>query len=152
MGDTLHKMEVKIEGDSSGFKKEMESSRQEVKRGVEAIQKETEKMKNPFRNLASSKTLSSVRASMKKIKDSFASFSLKDKTKEFQIKAGIKVPTEEYKNVISDIDKVQAKLDRYYERRDKGKDGSIAESFMVFRIISHCGSIVLCCNESGIRL
>ena len=32
------------------------------------------------------------------------------------------------------------------------KDGSIAESFMVFRIISHCGSIVLCCNESGIRL
>ena len=76
MGDTLHKMEVKIEGDSSGLKKEMESSRQEVKRGVEAIQKETEKMKNPFRNLASSKTLSSVRASMKKIKDSFASFSL----------------------------------------------------------------------------
>lgn len=73
MGDTLHKMEVKIEGDSSGLKKEMESSRQEVKRGVEAIQKETEKMKNPFRNLASSKTLSSVRASMKKIKDSFAS-------------------------------------------------------------------------------
>lgn len=56
MGDTLHKMEVKIEGDSSGLKKEMESSRQEVKRGVEAIQKETEKMKNPFRNLASSKT------------------------------------------------------------------------------------------------
>lgn len=121
MGDTLHKMEVKIEGDSSGLKKEMESSRQEVKRGVEAIQKETEKMKNPFRNLASSKTLSSVRASMKKIKDSFASFSLKDKTKEFQIKAGIKVPTEEYKNVISDIDKVQAKLDRYYERRDKAE-------------------------------
>nr|DAM50828.1 MAG TPA: hypothetical protein [Caudoviricetes sp.] len=121
MGDTLHKMEVKIEGDSSGLKKEMESSRQEVKRGVEAIQKETEKMKNPFRNLASSKTLSSVRASMKKIKDSFASFSLKDRTKEFQIKAGIKVPTEEYKNVISDIDKVQAKLDRYYERRDKAE-------------------------------
>lgn len=121
MGDTLHKIEVKIEGDSSGLKKEMESSRQEVKRGVEAIQKETEKMKNPFRNLASSKTLSSVRASMKKIKDSFASFSLKDRTKEFQIKAGIKVPTEEYKNVISDIDKVQAKLDRYYERRDKAE-------------------------------
>lgn len=121
MGDTLHKMEVKIEGDSSGLKKEMESSRQEVKRGVEAIQKETEKMKNPFRNLASSKTLSSVRASMKKIKDSFASFSLKDRTKEFQIKAGIKVPTEEYKNVISYIDKVQAKLDRYYERRDKAE-------------------------------
>lgn len=121
MGDTLHKMKVKIEGDSSGLKKEMESSRQEVKRGVEAIQKETEKMKNPFRNLASSKTLSSVRASMKKIKDSFASFSLKDRTKEFQIKAGIKVPTEEYKNVISDIDKVQAKLDRYYERRDKAE-------------------------------
>lgn len=121
MGDTLHKMKVKIEGDSSGLKKEMESSRQEVKRGVEAIQKETEKMKNPFRNLASSKTLSSVRASMKKIKDSFASFSLKDRTKELQIKAGIKVPTEEYKNVISDIDKVQAKLDRYYERRDKAE-------------------------------
>ncbi len=121
MGDTLHKMQVKIEGDSSPLKKELESSRQEVKRGVEAIQKETEKMKNPFRNLTGSKTVESVRASMRKIKASFESFSLKDKTKEFQIKAGIKVPTEEYKNVISDIDKVQAKLDRYYERRDKAE-------------------------------
>ena len=119
MGDTLHKMQVKIEGDASPLKKELESSRQEVKRGVEAIQKETEKMKNPFRNLVGNKTIESVRASMSKIKASFESFSLKDKTKEFQIKAGIKIPTEEYQEITRQLEKVQSTLDRYYERRDK---------------------------------
>lgn len=45
MGDTLHKMQVKIEGDASSLKKELESTSQATKRSTEIIQKEIEKIK-----------------------------------------------------------------------------------------------------------
>ena len=44
MGDTLHKMQVKIEGDASSLKKELESTSQATKRSTEIIQKEIEKI------------------------------------------------------------------------------------------------------------
>ena len=49
MGDTLHKMQVIIEATTEPLKKGMENSRREVKKSVEEIQKETEKVKNPFK-------------------------------------------------------------------------------------------------------
>lgn len=137
MGKTLEKLQVVITGDATPFKKELESIRRETRRGMETVQKETEKMKNPFRNLAGSKTIDSVRNSMKKIKDSFSSFSLKDKTKEFQIKSGIKVPTEEYKTTNAEIKKMQARLDRYYERRSKMEDLGVNKESMSWRSLAY---------------
>lgn len=51
MGDTLHKMQVIIEATTEPLKKGMENSRREVKKSVEEIQKETEKVKNPFKGI-----------------------------------------------------------------------------------------------------
>lgn len=51
MGDTLHKMQVIIEATTEPLKKGMENSRREVKKSVEEIQKETEKVKNPFKGM-----------------------------------------------------------------------------------------------------
>lgn len=51
MGDTLHKMQVIIEATTEPLKKGMENSRREVKKSVEEIQKETEKIKNPFKGI-----------------------------------------------------------------------------------------------------
>lgn len=45
MGDTLHKMQVIIEATTEPLKKGMENSRREVKKSVEEIQKETEKVR-----------------------------------------------------------------------------------------------------------
>lgn len=53
MGDTLHKMQVIIEATTEPLKKGMENSRREVKKSVEEIQKETEKVKNPFKGMES---------------------------------------------------------------------------------------------------
>lgn len=95
MGDTLHKMQVIIEATTEPLKKGMENSRREVKKSVEEIQKETEKIKNPFKGMES-KALQPVRNTLNKIREMLS----RNPVKNFQIKAGIKVPTEEYGLVV----------------------------------------------------
>ena len=110
MGDTLHKMQVVIEATTKPLKKEMEEGQREVKKTVNEIQKETEKIKNPFRGMES-KALQPVRNTLNKIREMIG----KNPVKNFQIKAGIKVPTEEYQQLNSTIQKTQAQLNKYYE-------------------------------------
>lgn len=96
MGKDLEKLKVTIEGDVSPLKKELNSGRREV-----------------------SRTLDSIRSSIKKIKSLTSNFSLKGKIKDIQIKAGFKIPTEEYKEISANVQKAEDTLNRYYERRDK---------------------------------
>lgn len=96
MGKDLEKLKVTIEGDTSPLKKELNSGRREV-----------------------SRTLDSIKSSIKKIKSLTSNFSLKGKIKDIQIKAGFKIPTEEYKEISANVQKAEATLNRYYERRDK---------------------------------
>lgn len=114
MGDTLHKMQVIIEATTSPLKKEMENGRKEVKKSADAIQKETERIKNPFRGMES-KALQPVRNAMNKIREILG----KNPVKNFQIKAGIKVPTEEYQQLQEKILKVQKLLDGLQEKKQK---------------------------------
>lgn len=132
MGDTLHKMQVIIEATTSPLKKEMENSRREVKKSVEEIQKETEKVKNPFKGMES-KALQPVRNILNKIREMLS----RNPVKNFQIKAGIKVPTEEYQQLNSTIQKTQAQLNKYYERRDKMSDLGVDQESMSWRSLAY---------------
>ena len=132
MGDTLHKMQVIIEATTSPLKKEMENSRREVKKSVEEIQKETEKVKNPFKGMES-KALQPVRNTLNKIREMLS----RNPVKNFQIKAGIKVPTEEYQQLNSTIQKTQAQLNKYYERRDKMSDLGVDQESMSWRSLAY---------------
>ena len=119
MGEDLAKLKVTIEADTSPLKKELDKSRQEVKKSTDAIRQETDKIKNPFQNLGSDKILGPIRNMTQKIKKALSSVSLKDAVKNYQVKAGFKVETNDYKLVKSEIEKAQAALNRYYEKRDK---------------------------------
>lgn len=130
MGDTLHKMQVIIEATTEPLKKGMENSRREVKKSVEEIQKETEKIKNPFKGMES-KALQPVRNTLNKIREMLS----RNPVKNFQIKAGIKVPTEEYQQLNSTIQKTQTQLNKYYERRDKMSDLGVDQESMSWRTI-----------------
>lgn len=132
MGDTLHKMQVIIEATTSPLKKEMENGRKEVKKSVDAIQKETERIKNPFRGMEN-KALQPVKNAMNKIREILG----KNPVKNFQIKAGIKVPTEEYQQLSTTIQKMQAKLDQYYERRDKMEDLGVDKESKSWRSLAY---------------
>lgn len=114
MGDTLHKMQVIIEATTSPLKKEMENSRREVKKSVEEIQKETEKVKNPFKGMES-KALQPVRNTLNKIREMLS----RNPVKNFQIKAGIKVPTEEYAELQKNLSKAQQSLEKLQEKQHK---------------------------------
>ena len=89
MSEDLKKMKVTIEGDAKSLKKELGSARAEVK-------KVTDVFKNAFK-LDESQALRSVRSTMQKVKAVVSSVTpklgFKGKMQEFQIKAGIKVPT-----------------------------------------------------------
>lgn len=132
MGDTLHKMQVVIEATTEPLKKGMENSRREVKKSVEEIQKETEKVKNPFEGMES-KVLQPVRNTLNKIREMIG----KNPVKNFQIKAGIKVPTEEYQQLNSTIRKTQNQLYKYYERRDKMSDLGVNQESMSWRSLAY---------------
>lgn len=114
MGDTLHKMQVIIEATTEPLKKGMENSRREVKKSVEEIQKETEKVKNPFKGMES-KALQPVRNTLNKIREMLS----RNPVKNFQIKAGIKVPTEEYQQLQEKTMKAQKLLDGLREKKKK---------------------------------
>lgn len=132
MGDTLHKMQVVIEATTKPLKKEMEEGQREVKKTVNEIQKETEKIKNPFRGMES-KALQPVRNTLNKIREMIG----KNPVKNFQIKAGIKVPTEEYQQLNSTIKKTQAQLDKYYERRDKMSELGVNQESMSWKSLAY---------------
>lgn len=114
MGDTLHKMQVIIEATTKPLKKEMEEGQREVKKTVNEIQKETEKIKNPFRGVES-KALQPVRNTLNKIREMIG----KNPVKNFQIKAGIKVPTEEYAELQENLSKAQQSLEKLQEKQRK---------------------------------
>lgn len=114
MGDTLHKMQVVIEATTKPLKKEMEEGQREVKKTVNEIQKETEKIKNPFRGMES-KALQPVRNTLNKIREMLS----RNLIKNFQIKAGIKVPTEEYQQLQEKTMKAQKLLDGLQEKKQK---------------------------------
>ena len=114
MGDTLHKMQVIIEATTEPLKKGMENSRREVKKSVEEIQKETEKIKNPFKGMES-KALQPVRNTLNKIREMLS----RNPVKNFQIKAGIKVPTEEYAELQKNLSKAQQSLEKLQEKQHK---------------------------------
>lgn len=114
MGDTLHKMQVIIEATTEPLKKGMENSRREVKKSVEEIQKETEKVKNPFKGMES-KALQPVRNTLNKIREMLS----RNPVKNFQIKAGIKVPTEEYAELQKNLSKAQQSLEKLQEKQNK---------------------------------
>lgn len=114
MGDTLHKMQVIIEATTEPLKKGMENSRREVKKSVEEIQKETEEVKNPFKGMES-KVLQPVRNTLNKIREMLS----RNPVKNFQIKAGIKVPTEEYAELQKSLSKAQQSLEKLQEKQHK---------------------------------
>ena len=133
MSEDLAKLKVTIEGDSKSFKREMSQSEAEAKRASDAIKKAMSginfKSKLGKEELAAGnllkKTLSDIKSGglPQSVRDS-----MKDYVKQAQLAAGIKVHTDEYKNLSSDIDaaeKALSKLEREQQRlsilgEDKG--------------------------------
>lgn len=108
MSDTLHTLKVIIEANTSKFKKATSEIMGQTKKMVSSVNAQTKGIKGV--DIANGKEMSQIRNIQKKFKDM---------VKQFQVKAGIKVETDDYKKVKQDIESAEKVLDRYYEKRDK---------------------------------
>ena len=117
MGDTLAKLKVILEASTASYKKEMKEAQKVSKDVSDSVQAETSKIKQAINAGNVTEPVKKQLSMMQKLKRSLTAF---------QLKNGIKAPTEDYmkavqdirtyRHAISDTEKV---LDKYYAKRDK---------------------------------
>ena len=135
MGDTLHRMQVIIEGKNSKFKQSAKESTKDTKKMVSDINGELGKIKNPMKSMMQDdKSMQGIRNMQSMIRGMFKDMKsglipkeitkgVKEYVKEAQVAAGIKVYTDDYLRLQDDISNTGKELSKL---RDKlsGMDDS----------------------------
>nr|WP_288974988.1 hypothetical protein [uncultured Blautia sp.] len=121
MGDTLEKLNVIIEGTVAPYKKALNEAKSATKEATESMEKDLKKFKNPLSGFGASGAMKKIQEMQSGIKKAMSAVTggIKGKVKGFQVDAGIKEYTDEFKVVENNIQKAIATRDKFYERRDK---------------------------------
>lgn len=144
MSDFLHKLRVIIEGDSSSLNKESKKAVDIAKKAVNDINS-TVKNVGQIKNVVDEKsTISQIRNTNNMIKKSFSDAlsgklmkglagEVKNYAKEAQLAAGVKVYSDEYKLLCSDIEKTESQLSKLTSSKEKmeasGKSKTVSQEF-----------------------
>ena len=99
MSETLHKLQVVIEGNSSKLTQATREAMQETRRMTNGINAELKKISSPFAGMRSNPAREITRG-------------IRDMMKQMQIAAGMKVYTDDYKKVCKDISDTEKELDK----------------------------------------
>lgn len=99
MSETLHKLQVVIEGNSSKLTQATREAMQETRRMTSGINAELKKISSPFAGMKSNPAREITRG-------------IRDMMKQMQIAAGMKVYTDDYKKVCKDISDTEKELDK----------------------------------------
>ena len=99
MSETLHKLQVVIEGNSSKLTQATREAMQETRRMTNGINAELKKISSPFAVMKSNPAREITRG-------------IRDMMKQMQIAAGMKVYTDDYKKVRKDISDTEKELDK----------------------------------------
>lgn len=121
MGDVLETLKVEIRGTIEPYKKALNEAKSATKEAADSMDRDLKKFKNPLSAFSSSGVMKKIRDMQEGIKRAMSSVpgGAKGKIKDFQLSSGIKVQTDEFKAVEADIQRADATLQKYYERRDK---------------------------------
>lgn len=99
MNETLHKLQVVIEGNSAKLAQATREAMQETRRMTSGINAELKKISSPFAGMKSNPAREITRG-------------IRDMMKQMQIAAGMKVYTDDYKKVCKDISDTEKELDK----------------------------------------
>ena len=99
MSETLHKLQVVIEGNSSKLTQATREAMQETRRMTSGINAELKKISSPFAGMKSNPAREITRG-------------IRDMMKQMQVAAGMKVYTDDYKKVCKDISDIEKELDK----------------------------------------
>ena len=144
MSDSLHKLRVIIEGDSSSLNKESKKAVDIAKKAVNDINSTTKNI-NQVKSVVDEKSIvSQIRNTNNMIKKSFSDAlsgklmkglagEVKNYAKEAQLAAGVKVYSDEYKLLCSDIEKTESQLSKLTASKEKmeasGKSKIVSQEF-----------------------
>jgi hypothetical protein len=99
VSETLHKLQVVIEGNSSKLTQATREAMQETRRMTSGINAELKKISSPFAGMKSNPAREITRG-------------IRDMMKQMQVAAGMKVYTDDYKKVCKDISDTEKELDK----------------------------------------
>ena len=116
MSDTLAKLKVILEASTSSYKKEMEKTKKVTKEVGDSIQSETAKVKQAMK-------MDSATESVKKQVSVFQK--MKQAITKYQVKAGIKVPTQDFQELQSGIKKAEKELSTLMMKQNKTHNGKL---------------------------
>nr|DAR27087.1 MAG TPA: minor tail protein [Caudoviricetes sp.] len=110
MGDTLAKLKVILEASTSSYKKEMEKAQKVTKSVSDSVKSETSKVKQAMK-------MDDATESVKKQVSVFQK--MKQAITKCQVKGGIKVPTQDFQELQSDIKKAEGTLSSLIAKQEK---------------------------------
>lgn len=110
MGDTLAKLKVILEASTSSYKKEMEKAQKVTKSVSDSVKSETSKVKQAMK-------MDDATESVKKQVSVFQK--MKQAITKYQVKAGIKVPTQDFQELQSGIKKAEGTLISLIAKQEK---------------------------------
>lgn len=110
MGDTLAKLKVILEASTSSYKKEMEKAQKVTKSVSDSVKSETSKVKQAMK-------MDDATESVKKQVSVFQK--MKQAITKYQVKAGIKVPTQDFQELQSGIKKAESTLSSLIAKQEK---------------------------------
>lgn len=110
MGDILAKLKVILEASTSSYKKEMEKAQKVTKSVSDSVKSETSKVKQAMK-------MDDATESVKKQVSVFQK--MKQAITKYQVKAGIKVPTQDFQELQSGIKKAEGTLSSLIAKQEK---------------------------------
>lgn len=140
MAKELERLQVTIEADLRKLKQGAGEAKKSVKDMTASINRDIEKIKSPAKNMAGNETMAMLNNTKAMIKNTIADIKsgalggamadgIKDYVKEAQIAAGIKVYTDDYKQICADVERAESSLERLNQKqRDMAAGGVSRES------------------------
>lgn len=110
MGDTLAKLKVILEASTASYKKEMEKAQKVTKNVSDSVKSETSKVKQAMK-------MDDATESVKKQVSVFQK--MKQAITKYQVKAGIKVPTQDFQELQSGMKKAEGTLSSLIAKQEK---------------------------------
>ena len=110
MGDTLAKLKVILEASTSSYKKEMEKAQKVTKNVSDSVKSEMSKVKQAMKMDDATESVKKQISMFQKMKQAIT---------KYQVKAGIKVPTQDFQELQSGMKKAEGTLSSLIAKQEK---------------------------------
>ena len=147
MADTLEKLKVIIEASASPMEKEAKRAISTTKNMVKSVNQTLQGISKNQVQLVDDKTMSQLQNMKNLIRRTFSDVKsgdftrnlaqgMKNYVKEAQIASGIKVYTEEYKNICNDIERMDNALDKLYQKQSNMEDAGVSKESQAWKNVT----------------